>query len=157
MRVPVHTAAACPVESKCTLQKNCHISKEAAGVFGILMTTHGNGDLCIRLLHNAVDMACLERVTICCSHGQAFLGSVRQQCIEKDGKCMRACPSLGDAVQDTSDAASSDPNTRCNISVHDRHAREMQAAKCKQLCAEDHTHEATKNCFGRKQSGALAL
>jgi len=70
---------------------------------------------------------------------------------------MRACPPLGDAVRNTHDAASSSVNTRWGISDHDRHAREIQAVKCERSCAEDHTHEVMKNCFGRKQQGALAL
>jgi len=156
-QLPAHAAAAYPVESKCALQKHCHISKEATAVFDILMTTYGNGNLCSRLLHNATNRAHVERVTSYCSYGQSFPGSVTRQHIEKDGECIRAYPPLGDAVRDTYDAASSSVNTRWGISDHDRHVREIQAVKCERLYAEDHTHEVTKNYFRRKQLGALAL
>ena len=76
-RLPAFATTSCPVETKCALStKNCRICRGTTDVCGILMTTYGNGDLCSRLLCNAIDRACLERVTSCHSRGKHFAGIV---------------------------------------------------------------------------------
>jgi len=62
-RLPAYAAAAYPVDTKYALSnKNSHVGKSATGVFDLLMTTCGNGDLCSRLLYNAMNQDYLSQV-----------------------------------------------------------------------------------------------
>jgi len=128
-QIPAHAAVAYPVESKYALAKNCHISREATQVFDVLMTTYDNGDLCSRLLFNAINRAYLERVTSYYSYGKEFSGSANCEYIE-DAECIRTYPPLGDAVRDAYDEASNSIHTPWKLSDHDRHVREIQSVNC---------------------------
>jgi len=155
-QLPAFAAASYPVEAKYALDKNSHIGRDATDVFDTLMTTHGNGELCSRLLYNACNRAYLERVTSYYSYGKQYTGSVTRPHVQKDGEHMRAYPPLGDGIRDAYDEASIS-NTHWNISDHDRHVREIQGVKCERLYAEDHTHQVTKNYYRRRKIGAEAL
>ena len=122
------------------------------------MPTYGNGDLCSRLLCNAINRDYLERVQQCYSYASNGAGTCRRlPYIEKDGEFIRAFPPLGDAIRDVYDEACSSSNTPWKVSDHDRHTREIAGVGCQRLCAEDHTHEAAKNYYRRRQIGAHAL
>jgi len=61
--LPAYARNAYPVETKHAFDnKNLHIGQSATTVFDLLMTTHGNGDLCSRLLYNAINRSYIERV-----------------------------------------------------------------------------------------------
>jgi hypothetical protein len=61
--VPPFAAASYPVDTKYTFSNtNCHLSKPTTDVFDILMVTYGNGELCSKLLYNAMNRAYLQRV-----------------------------------------------------------------------------------------------
>ena len=128
-------------------------------MFDLLMPTYGNGDLCSRLLYNAMNQSYLERVESYYSyhkeHSKASI--VPKPYVAKDGGFIKAYPPLGDAIRDTYDAASSTALTPRGISDHDRHTREIQNVTCSRIIAQDHTHEVTKNYFQRKRIGANAL
>ena len=157
-KIPQHAAMSCPVESKCALSnKNSHLGRSATEVLDMLMPTHANGDLCSRLLCNSINRAGLRRVSSCCSYHATMSKEKAPEHIDKNGECMRAFPPLGDGIRDICDKASSSSNTPWSISDYNRHARELQGVKCQRLHAEDHTHEVTKNCCRRKQTGAVAL
>jgi len=142
-RIPAFAAATYPVESKHALQKNCHIGRDATQVFDMLMTTCGNGDLCSRLLHNAINRAHLERITNCCLHSNTFRGSVTRQHIEKDRQHVRAYPPLGDAIRETHDDASSSNNTPWRITAMTMtgmcsagdSGRQMRTIACQRSCS----------------------
>jgi len=157
--LPAYAAASYPVESKYALSKHSHVARSATDVFDLIMTTCGNGDLCSRLLYNGVNRAYMERVTDCCSYnsmkGQNDKSAPKH--IEKEGEFISTHPPAGDLIRDAYDEASSSPFTRWKISDHDRHTREIQGVGCRLSCAEDHTHEVTKNCYGRSRIGATAL
>jgi hypothetical protein len=63
-QLPDYVAASYPVDNKYAMAtKSCQVAKNATDVFDHLMTTYGNGDLCSRLLYNAINKSYLERVT----------------------------------------------------------------------------------------------
>ena len=66
-------------------------------------------------------------------------------------------PPLHDNIRDVYDKASSSSKTPWKISDNSRHTREIQGAGCRLSCAEDHTHEVTKNCYRQTKIGAVAL
>jgi len=126
----------------------------------LIVPTHGNGDLCSRLLHNAINRAYVERLEHCCSSVKRRPASSEkevQKYVEKDGQCVTCYPPLGDGARDAFDAAASNSETPWAISDHDRHTREIQSVGCKLVFAQDHTHEVVKNYFDRKRLGATAL
>jgi len=62
-QLPAYARNCYPVESKYAIpNKNCHIGRTATAVMDLLMPTYGNGDLCSRLLYNAINRSYLERV-----------------------------------------------------------------------------------------------
>ena len=127
VRIPACAAASYPVRSKCALpNKHCHLSKDATQILDLLMPTYGNGDLCSRLLCNAINRDYLERVQQCYSYASNGAGTCRRlPYIEKDGEFIRAFPPLGDAIRDVYDEACSSSNTPWKVSDHDRHTREI--------------------------------
>jgi len=154
--LPPYAASAYPVETKCAARNNSHLGRNATDVFDLLMTTYGNGDLCSRLLYNAMNRAFVERAASYYSfHAQS--GGETMKYIEKDSEFIRMYPPQGDALRDAYDDASNNANNHWFLSDHDRHTRELQAVQCSRLYAEDHTHEMTKNYFRRRQIGAVAL
>jgi len=156
--LPSYISSQCPVEPKYALKgNNSHLGRTSTQVFDMLMTTYGNGDLCSRLLFNTLNQTYLERVSSYYSyHVQAKTKDVIPY-VEKDGHFIKTFPPLGDTIREAYDDASNSINNKWGISDHDRHTREIQGVKCSRLYAEDHTHEVTKNYFGRRRLGAFAL
>jgi len=160
--LPACARAAYPVETKCALNKNSHIGQSATAAFDLLMPTHGNGDLCSRLLYHATNRSCLQRVEDCCSFYTSNAQTDQRKeptpvCIEHHGYYIKAYPPTGDGIRDTCDAACSTSQTPWKISDHDRHIREIQKVGCHSTFAQDHTHKVTDNCYQKKSMGAFAL
>ena len=156
--LPPHIRAAYPVDTKYALgNKNSHLGQSATGVMDLIMPTYGNGELCSRLLHNAINRSYMERVQSCYS---LYKYSGRKEApayVEKDGAYCTVCPPLGDGIRTTYDEASSASHTPWKISDHDRHTQEIQSVGCGLIFAQDHTFEVTKNYFQSKQIGAADL
>ena len=160
-RLPAYAAAAHPVDTRHALHnKNSHVGRCATDAFDLLMTTYGNGEMCSRLLHNGMNREHLTRVSDCCSHNNTVRTDDQKKPpnhLRKDGECITCCPPLGDNTRDVCDEASLTENTPWGISDCSRHTREIQGVGCRLSCAEDHTHEVTKNHFRRTRIGAVAL
>jgi len=160
-RLPAYARNSYPVETKCAFDaKNSHIGRSATAVMDLLMPTYGNGDLCSRLLYNAINRAYIERV-------EDYLSSYNKRSqnregettphVEKDGAHIKNYPPVGDGIRDAYDLAAANKNTPWGISDHDRHTREIQSVGCSSIFAQDHTFEPTKNYFERKRMGAVAV
>jgi len=110
--LPAYARNSYPVETKyCFDNKNAHIGRTATTVLDLLMTTCGNGDLCSRLLYNAINRSYLERVenyyslpTVIKKEGGAL------PYVDKDGGYITTYPPLGDGVRGSYDAACSSNN-----------------------------------------------
>jgi hypothetical protein len=62
-RLPLYAAEAYPVESKYAVSAaNNHLGRSATDVLDLLMTTYGNGDLCSRMLLDAVNREYKQKV-----------------------------------------------------------------------------------------------
>jgi hypothetical protein len=160
--LPPHIATAYPVEPKyAASNRNSHISRSATDVFDMLLPTYGNGDLCSRMLYNAMNRAYIVKVasyySCLAENRQAMDTASIVPYIEKDGYFITCYPPLGDTIRDIYDEACTTSNNPWLISDHDRHTREMQAVDCHSIFAQDHTHEVTKNYFNKKKLGAVAL
>ena len=159
--LPAHAMSAYPVDAKhADGDRNSHVGRDATDVIDLLLPTCGNGELCSRLLCNAINRACVARAASCCSYVAECKPFGDEKCppfIPKDGSHMRSCPPLGDTIRDMHDAACGSSNNPWKISDHDRHTREIQGVACSSIFAQDHTHEVTKNCCDKKKLGAEAL
>jgi len=156
--LPAYARAGYPVESKYALNKNSHLGVSATTVFDLLIPTYGNGDLCSRLLHHAINKSYLERV----EDYYSFYRVQKQKeappkYVENHGYYIRAYPPTGDGIRDAYDSACSSSHTPWGISDHDRHIREIQRVGCKSIFAQDHTHKVTDNYYQKKGLGAFAL
>jgi len=159
--LPAYARNAYPVETKYATNKNSHLCISATSVFDLLMPTCGNGDLCSRILYNAMNRSYLERVedyySLQSSKKNTSEKEVPSKCVELHNDYVRACPPTGDGIRDAYDEASSSSNTPWKLSDHDRHVREIQNVKCKSIFAQDHTHKVTDNYYQKKTLGAFAL
>jgi hypothetical protein len=162
-QIPEYARAAYPVEAKyATGFKHSHIGQSATDVFDLLMTTYGNGELCSRLLYNALNRSYVAKVASYYSFYNCRSESTSQMAtalpyIQKDGEYIKAFPPSGDGIRSIYDAAASSPHNSWGISDHDRHTREIQAVGCDFIFAQDHTHSVTKNYFQRQRLKANAL
>jgi hypothetical protein len=93
----------------------------------MLMPTYGNGDLCSRLLYNALNRAYLQGVA---SYYSYPAKGERPPYIPKDDGYIRSYPPLGDTLREVYDEASSNSNNHWGISDHDGHTREIQSVGC---------------------------
>ena len=113
-QLPAYARSAYPVDTKYALPKNSHLSKSSTQLLDLLMPTYGNGDLCSRLLDNAINRSYLEKVENYYSYhkanGSAQVGTI-QPYIKKDGEYITAYPPLGDGIRDSYDKACSNRNT----------------------------------------------
>jgi len=137
--VPAFAAYSHPVDSRhAGGHKNAHVARTAAGAFDLLLPACGNGDLCSRLLCNAINRACLQTAAGCCATVSQKKGSTLNDSandtlansvttilpfLEKDGDYMRCYPPTGDMIRDLCDEASNSSNNPWGISDHDRHTR----------------------------------
>ena len=172
-RVPAFAAYSYPVDSRYAGgHKNAHVARTATDAFDLLLPTHGNGDLCSRLLYNAINRAYLQTAagyyaTMSQKKGSTHNDSVNDTMtnsattvlpfLEKDGDYMRYYPPTGDMIRDLYDEASNSSNNPWGISDHDRHTREIQGVKCNAIFAQDHTHQVAKNYVRKKELGVEAL
>jgi len=160
-QIPGYARTSYPVEPKYAQQKNSHIGTTATQVLDLLMPTYGNGDLCSRLLYNAMNRSYLEKVDNYYSFHKANYKSTAgievEPYVEKDGTYITAYPPTGDSIRDAYDKACSSRNNPWLLSDHDRHTREIQSVGSNLIFAQDHTHEVTKNYFQKKRLGANAL
>ena len=60
-QIPGYARSSYPVEPKYALPKNSHIRRSATQLLDLLMPTYGNGDLCSRLLYNAINRSYLDK------------------------------------------------------------------------------------------------
>ena len=168
-RLPAYASVAYPVDSRYAgSNKNSHVARSATDLFDMLLPTYGNGDLCSRLLYNAINRSYLERASsyyseIADNKRKTVNDSVNDTMtgispyIEKDGVYMRYYPPLGDMIRNLHNEASLSSNNHWGISDHDRHTREIQGVKCGLVFAQDHTHEVTKNYLNKKKLGIDGL
>ena len=156
INIPAHAADAYPVETVYAQSTACHLSRQTTEVFSSLMVTYGNGEMCSKLLFNALNRECLRRLKVYYSVAQEKkdTNATITNYIEKDGEHMRQWPPLGDSIRDMYDTAASSRKNPWLISDHDRHTREMQSVKCDSTFAQDHTFQVTKNYQGK--IGAMA-
>ena len=159
VNIPDYAATCYPVDSTYAIRDSkCHLNRHATEAFASIMLTCGNGELCSKLLHNAINRDCMRRIKAYYSMAEEKKGSsttVTASYVPKDGTFIRQCPPLGDAIRDMFDAASlSQKNPWC-ISDHDRHIREIQSVKCHDgIFAQDHTFQVTKNCLDKLGAAA---
>ena len=159
LALPAYVAAAYPVETKYALSnKSSHLHKNATDVFDSIMLTHGNGDICSRLLYNSINRKYLEQLKIYYSYNAGNNSSTQPTAsyIDRKGQFIKTFPPLGDTIRDVYDEACSSNNNPWAISDHNRNTREIQAVECRGgIFAQDHTFEAVKNY--QKSTGAKAV
>jgi hypothetical protein len=86
--VPAYAANAYPVDTKYAFGKSlCHLSRVTTEVFSTKMITYGNGELCSKLLFNAVNRSYLEAAESYLSYVKAHnLASKAEPFLTKDGE-----------------------------------------------------------------------
>ena len=56
VNIPDHAATCCPADTKhAQRDSKCHLNLHATEAFSSIVVTHGNGELCGKLLHSAID------------------------------------------------------------------------------------------------------
>jgi len=155
VNLPDHAADACPVDAQVAFPNfGSHLSRQATQVFSSIMLTHGDGQPCSKLLHNAINRLHVRRLKSCCSKAETPQKKPLPHA-EKNGAFVKTFPPLGDAARDMFDQASSSQSNLWRTSDCDRRTRETQSASCTGVVfAQDHAFEATKNC--QKRTGAKA-
>jgi len=147
VNLPTHVADDYPVETTYATNSTSHIARNAAEVFASIMITYGNGELCSKLLYDAVNRAYIGKIK-----GYYSLASTKRKesatkpYIEKDGSFIRQYPPLGDTIRDLYNTAASSTTNRWRLSDFERNTREMQGVNCDGgIFAQDHTFEPIKN------------
>ena len=110
--LPAYARNAYPVEPKYALsKKHSHLGKSATTVFDLLMPTYGNGDLCSRLLYNAINRSYLDRVEDYYSfYASNVQKEVPSKYVEQHGYYINAYPPTGDLIRKIYDTACSSDN-----------------------------------------------
>ena len=168
LSIPDYAADAYPVETNYALSSTAgHLARNATEVFSSLMVTYGNGEMCSKLLFNAINRAYLRRIKVYYSkqknRGHSSKEKNQQQgaptedYIEKDGVYIKQFPPLGSTIRNMYDAAASSDRNPWRISDTDRNTREIQAVGCTGIFAQDHTFQVTKNYQNKKKLGAAAV
>ena len=152
LTLPHFAAENYPVETKYALpNRKSHLERTATEVFDSLILTYGNGELCSRLLYNAINRQYVQSLKKYYSYLHYHRRSpydVFQPFLLKDGEYIRQFPPLGDTIRDMYDEAASSSMNAWGISDHDRNAREIQSLECKGgIFAQDHTFSTVKNCY----------
>ena len=161
VNLPVHAADSYPVETVHAVPNtSCHLARQSTEVFATMMVTYGNGELCSKLLCNAVNRDYLHRLKCYCSIAKEKKGLAAAanttNCVEKDGEFIKQFPPFGDSIRDMYDTAASSVKNPWCVSDHDRHVREIQSVNCDSTFAQDHTFQVTKN-YQNKGGGAVAV
>jgi len=155
VNLPEHVADAYPVDSTYALGTySCHLARAAADVFATIMVTYGNGELCSKLLYNAMNRDYIRKIKVYYSRAKNK-NSTTTPYLEKDGTFIKQFPPLGHSIRDMYDAASSSEKNPWCISDHDRHIREIQSVGTNSICCQDHTFQVVKNYM--KGLGAKAV
>jgi hypothetical protein len=142
LNVPPFAASHYPVDTHFACHNTkCHLSKDTTEVFGLLMVTYANWELCSKMLYNALNRAYLERIEVYLSLCKEKNHGTPDPFVDKDGGFIKQFSPLGDTVRDMFDAALSSSKNRWGISDHDRYTRELQSVKCKEVFTQDHTFE----------------
>ena len=146
VNLPPHIADEYPVETTCAINSNGHTSRNAYEVFSSIMITYANGELCSKLLCDAINRAYFTKIKACYSlaMSKSKEGPTRPY-IEKDGAFIRQCPPLGDTLRDLYNTAASSNTNLWHLSDFERNTREIQGVKCDGMFAQDHTFEPIKN------------
>ena len=155
-KLPAFAANTYPVDPKfAQCRRNSHISRKATDVFDLLMTTYANGDLCSRLMYNAVNRSYMTKISAYYSNHKVAGTSGVKPYPRKDGEYLKVYPPVGALIRDMFNVAAHEPNA-WGISDYLRWMREIQSVKCDGgLFAQDHTFEVLKNYNNKK--GAVAL
>ena len=143
-----HIAEDYPVKTAyATTNSTSHISRNASEIFATLMIAYGNGELCSKLLYDAINRAYMGRIktyySLALSRKESSTTTPNEY-IPKDGSFIRQCPPLGDTIRDLYNHAASSATNRWGISDFERNTREMQSVKCVGIFAQDHTFEPIK-------------
>ena len=157
VRIPAHIADDYPVESTYAVTNaGSHISRNASEIFATIMITYGNGELCSKLLYDAINRNYMGKIKAYYSAAQSRKeASTRPKAyVSKDGDFIRQYPPLGDTIRDLYNQAASSATNRWGISDYERNTREIQGVKCDGIFAQDHTFEPIKNY--QKATGAKA-
>jgi hypothetical protein len=162
-RIPLHIASNYPVDPKYALCNwESHVARTATDIFDQIMTTYGNGELCSRMLYNAINRAYLQYVASYYSFYKEYRRQFptrivnAKEYVRKDAEFIPLYPPLGDSIFDLYDAASSNSDVPWQLSDHDRHTREIQSVlSCQLTMAQDHTFDVVKNY--QKSVDATAL
>ena len=158
MTIPEHLSMLYPVESKYAFAKtDYHLERTATEVFDTIMVTYGNGDLCSRLIYNAINR---EYVRAMMSYYSYWQGRDKdpQPFLPKDGTYIRQYPPLGETIRDFYDKAAASNRNPWRISDNARHTREIQSVSCnKGIFCQDHTFQPVKNYMKNKTGGAVAV
>jgi len=89
VNLPDYAASCYPVDSTCARKKaKCHLNRNATEAFSSIMVTYGNGELCSKLLHNAINRDYIRRIKGYYSLAKQKKGTT-VPCIEKDGEFVR--------------------------------------------------------------------
>lgn len=64
INMPACAADAYPMETTCALPTACHLARHAAEVFSSVVVTYGNGEICSKLLFNAMNCDHVQRLKI---------------------------------------------------------------------------------------------
>ncbi|KAG7374499.1 hypothetical protein IV203_013594 [Nitzschia inconspicua] len=110
-RLPAYAAASYPVEPKFAQGGNFHVARTATELFDTLMTTYGNGDLCSRLLYNAINREYLSKVSSYYSYYKTHPST--SGIIEypvKDGQYITVFPPNGSTIRNLFEEAFKEPN-----------------------------------------------
>lgn len=156
VNIPEYAADAYPVETTYALANSTyHLSRNAAEVFSSIMVTYGNGELCSKLLFNAINRDYMRRLKVYYSMAKERKEGTRtERYVDKDGTFIKQYPPLGDNLRDLYDAAAASSKNPWCISDNNRNTREIQSVKCNGIFAQDHTFEVIKNY--QKRLGAKA-
>jgi len=157
VNLPTHAASSYPVDTTYAIREaKSHLNRHATEAFSSIMVTHGNGEMCSKLLYNAINCDYMRRIKVYYSlaNEKNNEGSQTVACIQKDGDFIRQCPPLGETIRDMYDTASSSQKNPWCVSDHDRHVREIQSVQCTEIFAQDHAFQVTKNY--QKKLGAVA-
>jgi hypothetical protein len=124
------------------------------------MLTYGNGEMCSKLLFNAINQNYLARVTSYFSLAKECKNlspaTAIQPYITKDGCYIKQYPPSGDTIRDMFDEATSSPLNPWGISDKERYTREIQSVQCHGgIFAQDHTFQPVRNY--QKSLGAVAV
>ena len=161
VNLPECASSCYPVETTYAIRgSTSHLNRHATEAFASVMVTYGNGELCSKLLYNAINRDYIRRITICYSiakekkaANEGPVGNTTPH-LQKDGEFIRQYSPHGNTIRDMYDTAASSQKNHWCISDHDRHIREIQSVKCTSIFAQDHTFQVTKNY--QKKLGATA-